>query len=187
MNSPRTSPAPDSPALTCRLSINNYIKNLPLKWGHTIPYKPQHSHFCHAPIIYGAKHQFANSPDASPKLDNTGIKQVQAIIGALLYYGRAVDNKLLVSLSELGSTQAASTELTKTDLSQILDYLATYPDNGILYQSSAMILSAHSDAAYLNVSCACSRAGAHIILSDNTPVPSLNGPVLTIAQMQRWA
>ena len=64
----------------------------------------------------------------------------------LLYYGRAVDNKLLVSLCNLGSTQAASTELTKTNLSQLLDYLSTYPDYGILYQSSAMILSAHSVA-----------------------------------------
>ena len=46
-----------------------------------------------------------------------------------------------------------------------------------------MILAAHSDAAYLNVSRARSRAGAHIMLSDNTPVPSINGPVLTIAQI----
>ena len=105
---------------TCRLSTKNYIKNLLLKWGHTISSKPQHSPFCHAPIIYGVKQQFSHSPDASPKLDNTGIKRVQAIVGALLYYDRAVDNKLLVALSELGSTQAASTELTKTDLSQLL-------------------------------------------------------------------
>ena len=46
-----------------------------------------------------------------------------------------------------------------------------------------MILSAHSNAAYLNVSCARSRAGAHIMLSENTPVPSLNRPVLSIAQI----
>ena len=46
-----------------------------------------------------------------------------------------------------------------------------------------MILSAHSDAAYLNVLCAHSRSDAHIMLSNNTPVPSLNGPVLTIAQI----
>ena len=84
---------------TYRLSINNYIKNLLLKWGHTIPSKPQHYPFCHAPVIYGAKQQFANLPDASPKIDNTGIKRVQAIVGALLYYGHAVDNKLLVALS----------------------------------------------------------------------------------------
>ena len=46
-----------------------------------------------------------------------------------------------------------------------------------------MILSAHSNAAYLNVSRARSRAGAHIMLSEKTPVPSLNGPVLTISQI----
>ena len=40
---------------TCRLSIKNCIKNLLLKWDHTIPSKPEHSPFRHAPIIYGAK------------------------------------------------------------------------------------------------------------------------------------
>ena len=46
-----------------------------------------------------------------------------------------------------------------------------------------MILTAHFDAAYLNVPQARSRSGAHIMLSENTPMPSLNGPVLTIAQI----
>ena len=66
----------DYTSRTCCLSTNNYIKKLLLKWGHTIPSKPQHFPFRHAPIIYGAKYQFANSPDASPKLDDTGIKRV---------------------------------------------------------------------------------------------------------------
>ena len=46
-----------------------------------------------------------------------------------------------------------------------------------------MILSAHSDAAYLNVSRARSRTGVQILLSKNTPVTSLNGPVLKISQI----
>ena len=46
-----------------------------------------------------------------------------------------------------------------------------------------MILSAHSDATYLNVSRARSCADAHIMLYENTPVHSLNGPVLTIDQI----
>ena len=71
---------------TCRLSIKNYIKNLLLKWVHTIPSKPQHAPFRHAPIIYGAKQQFTHSPDTSPPLDAAGVKRIQAIIGALLYY-----------------------------------------------------------------------------------------------------
>ena len=46
-----------------------------------------------------------------------------------------------------------------------------------------MILATHSDAAYLTVSRARSRAGAHIMLSEDTPVPSINKPVLTISQI----
>ena len=105
---------------------------------HDIPFKPQHAPFRHATINYGTKQKFANSPNASPKLDDTGIKRIQAIVSALLYYGRAVENKLLVALSKLGFTQAAATKLTKTDLSQLLDYLSTYPDDCILYISKAI-------------------------------------------------
>ena len=56
----------DYSKLTCCLYIKNYIINLLLKWGHTIPSKPQHYPFCHTPIIYGAKKQFTHSPDATP-------------------------------------------------------------------------------------------------------------------------
>ena len=173
----------DYTKFTSRLSIKHYIKNLLLKWGHSLPSKPQQAPFRHAPINYSAKQQFANLSNASPKLDDSGLKRVQAIVSSLLYYGRAVDNKLLFTLIEFGSTQAAATELTNADLSQLLDYLATHPNDGILYQSSDMILSAHSDAAYVSVSRARSRTGAHIMLSKDTPVPSINGPVLTIAQI----
>ena len=46
-----------------------------------------------------------------------------------------------------------------------------------------MVLTAHSDAAYLNVTKARSRAGANIMLSENVPAPTYNGPVLTVAQI----
>ena len=46
-----------------------------------------------------------------------------------------------------------------------------------------MILSAHSDAAYLNFAKSRSRASAHIMLSENAPVPSYNSPVITIAHI----
>jgi hypothetical protein len=49
-----------------------------------------------------------------------------------------------------------------------------------------MILAAHSDAAYLNISKARSRAGAHIMCSKNDPIPSHNGPVLTISQIIKF-
>ena len=101
--------------------------------------------------------------------------------------GRAVDNKLLVALSELGQQQASATEATNDAIIQLLDYVAMYPSDGITFRASDMVLSAHSDAAYLNVNKARSRAGAHIMLSEDVPVPSYNGPVLTIAQIIKCA
>ena len=46
-----------------------------------------------------------------------------------------------------------------------------------------MVLAAHSDAAYLNETCARSRTGLHIFCSDNDPIPRNNGPVLSLAQI----
>ena len=66
---------------------------------------------------------------------------------------------------------------------QLLDYLATYPDNGITYCTRDMILAGQSDTAYLNVRKYRIRAGAHSMLSENVLIPRHNGPVLTIAQI----
>ena len=104
-------------------------------------------------------------------------------MGALLYVGRAVNNKLIVALSVIGAHQAAATEDTVAEIEQLLDYVATYPNDGILFRKIDMILAAHADAGFLNESRAKSRAGAHIFLSENEPKPKLNGPVLTIAQI----
>ena len=49
-----------------------------------------------------------------------------------------------------------------------------------------MILAAHSDEAYLNVSNARSRAGAHIMLFKDPPPPPFNGPVLTLSQIIKF-
>ena len=64
-----------------------------------------------------------------------------------------------------------------------MDYVATYPDDGILFRKFDMILVAHVDAGFLNESKARIRASAHIFLSENDPKQKLNGPVLTIAHI----
>ena len=48
-----------------------------------------------------------------------------------------------------------------------------------------MVLDAHSNAAYLNVYNDCSRAGTHIMLSEEVPLPTFNVPILIIAQIIR--
>ena len=46
-----------------------------------------------------------------------------------------------------------------------------------------MILTAHSDVGSNNESKGRRRAGSHIFLSENLPIPPMNGAVLTIAQI----
>ena len=61
-------------------------------------------------MIYGAKEQLTPEDDTTPPLDSQGTERVQVIFGALLYYAKAVDNKLLVGLSAIRSQQAAATQ-----------------------------------------------------------------------------
>eukprot|EP00804_Cyclotella_cryptica_P017724 CCRYP_001164-RA/>CCRYP_001164-RA protein AED:0.37 eAED:0.27 QI:0/0/0/1/0.33/0.25/4/0/1265 len=171
---------------TCRLSMEDYINTVLTKYNHRQPKRPVLSPYKAAPITYGAKIQYTAVADTSPALDALGIKRVQGIVGALLYYARAVDNKLLHALSKIGTQQATATDATNIRLNHLLYYCATYPNDSILYRASNMILAAHSDAAYLNASKARSRAGAHIMLSEDNPVPSYNGPILTLAQIIKF-
>ena len=95
---------------------------------------------------------------------------------------REVNNKLLVAFSEIGDQQAGATKETAGKIEQLLDYVATYPDDGILFRKSDMILAAHADAGFINEPKDCSRLGAHIFLPENDPEPKINGAVLTIAK-----
>ena len=116
-----------------------------------------------------ARPSFPPEEDTSKPLNDAGIIRVQTIVGALLWIGRAVKNKLLVALSEIGSQQASSTEDTNKAIYQLLYYCATYPDDGILYRSSNMVLAGHSDAGFNNETRARSRSGAHIFCLKTNP------------------
>ena len=93
-----------------------------------MPSKPQTSpHKCRE-VKYDRKTHFDPEEDTSKPLNDAVIRRVQTIVGALLWIGRAVSNKLLVALSEIGSQQASATEDTNKVIHQILDYCATHPD-----------------------------------------------------------
>ena len=134
-------------------------------------------------VIYGAKEQLTPEEDKSPPLEKEGTKCIQGIVGALLYYEIAVDNKLLVWISSIGYQQDARTVCTNKAINQLLDYSTSYPANGILYRSSHMVLCANSGAGFHNKIKGRRRAGAQIFLSWNHPMPWWNGPVLTLAQI----
>ena len=59
---------------------------------------------------------------------------------------------LLVGLKNIGQQQASATKDTGASPLQLLDYVTTYPRDGILFRASGMVLAGDYDAAYLNVS-----------------------------------
>ena len=168
---------------TCRATMDGYILDLRNKFQHMQPKKPQYSPHKHRPIDYVTTQQLVQPTNTSPPINEKGIKRIQLIVGALLYVGRAVNNTLIVALSAIGSQQTSATDNTAAAVEQLLDYVATYPNDGILFRKSDMILAAHAYAVFLNKSRARSRSGAYIFLSENEPKPKINEPILTIAQI----
>ena len=56
----------------------------------------------------------------------------------------------LIALSAIGAQQAAATVETVESIEQLLGYVATYPDNDVLFRASDMILTVQADAGFLN-------------------------------------
>ena len=118
--------------LTYRLDIKGYIEIFLLRFHHKNPTKPQLSPHKHRVIHFGAKIQVALEEVDSPQLDTKGIKLVQAIVGELLFYGRAVYKIVLVALNTIWTQHAAATESTNGAIDHLLNYLDTYPNNVIV-------------------------------------------------------
>ena len=163
-----------------------YIQKILIKYQHPTPAKKQLSPHPHLPINYGSKTKVATIPDDSPTLPQHRLKRIQGIVGAPHYYARAVDNKILTALNAIAARQVNATETTEQTVNHLLDYCSSYPNDGITYHASKMILCAHSDAGSSNETNGRSRAGAHIFLFDNSSRPPWNGPILSIAQILKF-
>ena len=68
----------------------------------------------------------------------------------------------------------------------LLDYVANYPNDGILYCASNMNLTVHSDAGFHNKTKGHSCAGAHMFLAEDESIPRWNLTILTIAQIIKF-
>jgi len=163
-----------------------YIQQVLQKYKHPHPLFPQHSPYPAQPKKYGTAAQEALPPDKPPTLDTAGIKQVQQIVGSVLYYSRAVNITILAALYAIGADQAKATENTRQYTQQLLDYLATHPNATIRYYASNMILNTHSNAAYLVAPKAWSRAAGYFflgwLLQNRQPI-RLNGSIYTLCKL----
>jgi hypothetical protein len=85
------------------------------------------------PISYGAKAQLTPDANTSELLEEHHKHCIQEIVGSLLYYARAVNNKFFGALSAIAAQQSCATIATKQAVHLLLDYVATYPSKGIIY------------------------------------------------------
>ncbi len=113
---------------TVDLSMPSYVEKALQRFQHTTPTWPQHAPHAWIPPQYGAHTQLTAPIDTSPNLDKTQIKRLQQIIGVFLYYGRALDLTMLVSLGTLAAAQTKGTQATVEACTQLLNYAATHPD-----------------------------------------------------------
>eukprot|EP00804_Cyclotella_cryptica_P005248 CCRYP_018890-RA/>CCRYP_018890-RA protein AED:0.36 eAED:0.27 QI:0/0/0/1/0/0/3/0/601 len=149
------------------------------------PRKPVHTPWEPYPIKYGNKLQETLPPDESPTLNSKQIRHIQQIVGSFLYYSRATDPTIAHALSELATQQAHATENTLKRCNHFLDYMSTHPDARIRYNASDMILNVHSDASYLSVKAAKSRAAGIFFLGSipkTIPPSNSTAPLPSSAQ-----
>ena len=137
----------------------DYIDKLLKRIQDPTPKKPQHApHKCVANYLPAQQQTPIAEPDGET-LPPEHIKRVQQILGSLLYYARAVDPTLLVTLSSLEQYQATPNNQTQGAINQVLDYCATHPQAILQYRQSDMILKIHTDSSYLSEPKARSRVG----------------------------
>jgi hypothetical protein len=102
--------------------MQGYIKKKLQEYNHVLPGQMQACSYTPAP---GAQAQTPLEVDSSPQLDEKGIKRVQKIVSSILYYARAVDMTVLMTLSVIAVEQMKATTKTLGKCIQLLDYLAS--------------------------------------------------------------
>ena len=101
----------DYEAQTCDISLPGYIERALQRFQHTPPEKPEHAPHKWCKPVFGQKKQMA-VVNESPLFDAANKKQVQEVLGTLLFYARAVDSTMLTAINAIAAQQAHSTKMT---------------------------------------------------------------------------
>jgi hypothetical protein len=174
----------DYAARTVDLSMPDYVRKAIARFGLESPFQPAHGPLPFTAPVYGRATQLTPAPDVSPPLDAAKRLWLQSLVGAFLYYARAIDLTMLVGVGRLAAAQSRATALTELDAHHFLRYAATWPNATLQYKASAMCLRIHSDASFHSEPGARSRAGGYFYLgeTDRESLPP-NGAVHVLCQI----
>ena len=90
------------------LSMPDYVKKNLVRFSRITPTHPQNSPHPFTAPTYSSKPQMATEND-SAKLNKEEITLLQQIIGVFLFYSRAINSTILVTLSDLAAQQTQAT------------------------------------------------------------------------------
>ncbi len=127
----------------------------------------------HPPNYKSPKAQTATI-DATPLATKIQQRELQVVVGTLLYYARTVDPSILTAIHELGSVQSQPTIQDMNKVERVLQYVSTHQHGATRFYASNMQHQVQSDASFLCRPKARSVLGGYHYLG----FPDrLNGPV----------
>jgi hypothetical protein len=159
----------DYPNQHVNMSMPGYVPKGLAKFKHKPPKHPEYAPSDWTAPVYGRKVQQPTETSTSPALSPAGKTEIQSLSGTFQYYGQGVDPTILVALNDIAGEQSAPTASTRAKCTKLMNYLATNPQAKIRYHASDMILYIESDAAYLVLPKAQSRAAGIFFLGDKCP------------------
>ena len=120
---------------------------------------------------YGSSRPQLTKPIDSPTLLSAPDKTcLQEIIGSLLYFACCIYSTIFSNLGSSGTNIADGTERVAAMAAYLFNFCANNRNPKVRYYSRDMQLCGHTDASYLSVSKARSRAVAYFYLSTDGPI-----------------
>ena len=98
-----------------------YVIKALQKFDYPIPTKPKYALHRWVPKSYGQKVHLDPFKDTLEPLSPSATIHIQRIVGLLLYYARAVDNKTHTALNDIATTQASPIMKTKDATLMLMD------------------------------------------------------------------
>ena len=136
----------------------------------------------HTPHTFG-KHRQVAHVDTTAVLSSADTKFIQEVVGSALYYGRGIDNTILPAVNKIASEQSKPTVSVMNSVIRLLQYLARFRNNILVYTSSDMILHMQSDASFASRSGARSVAGGVFYCGNYNDPTTINGAVHAISSI----
>ena len=131
-------------------------------------------------IVYGSKGPQMSRTDTTPTASVAQAKELQVVVGSILYYARAADPRMLEAVSFLSCLQSNPTTLVMAKMERLLGYASAHADAQLIIHSPDMLLTIFSDASFNSRPNSKSVAGGYHFLGRRRDPDFLNAPIPSI-------